>query len=74
MNLPSPRKHKLYFDHGTKTLDAMYGAFQTKADQIIIEGGYTSAHFMTKVFEGDDHSEKSWAKHLDIPLTFLLKK
>ena len=74
MNLPSPRKHKLYFDHGTKTLDAMYGAFQTKADQIIIERGYTSAHFMTKVFEGDDHTEKSWAKHLDIPLTFLLHK
>jgi enterochelin esterase-like enzyme len=74
MNLPSPKKHTLYFDHGTKTLDAMYDQFQRRADQIITDGGYTSANFMTKVFEGDDHSEKSWAKRFDIPLLFLFKK
>lgn len=73
-NLPSPKKHKLYFDHGTKTLDAMYDQFQKRADQIITDGGYTSANFMTKVFGGDDHSEKAWAKRFDIPLQFLLKK
>ncbi len=29
---------------------------------------------MTKArFEGEDHSEKSWAKRLSIPLTFMLK-
>ena len=72
-NLPSPKGHKLYFDHGTKTLDAMYEQFQIRADQIITDGGYTSANFMTKVFEGEDHSEKAWAKRFDIPLVFLLK-
>jgi hypothetical protein len=74
IHLPSSKKHKLYFDHGTKTLDAIYGTFQKRADKIITDGGYNSSNFMTKVFEGDDHSEKSWAKHLDIPLIFLLKK
>jgi enterochelin esterase-like enzyme len=73
-NLPSPKDHKLYFDHGTKTLDAMYEQFQIKADKIITAGGYSPANFMTRVYEGEDHSEKAWSKRLDIPLLFLLKK
>jgi len=73
-NLPSPNNHKLYFDHGTKTLDAMYDQFQIIADKIITDGGYTVANFMTKVFEGENHSENAWAKRFDIPLVFLLKK
>lgn len=73
-NLPSTKNHKLYFDHGTTTIDAKYGQFQIRADKIISDGGYTPANFMTKVFEGDDHSEKAWAKRFEIPLMFLLKK
>jgi predicted alpha/beta superfamily hydrolase len=73
-NLPSPKNHKLYFDHGTATLDSMYGNIQLKADSIINAKGYTKKNFMTKVFVGEEHSEKAWAKRFSIPLQFLLNK
>ncbi len=73
-HLPSSKDHKLYFDHGTITIDSTYAPFQIRADQIIRDGGYTSSNFMTKVFEGENHSEKAWANRFDIPLLFLLNK
>jgi enterochelin esterase-like enzyme len=72
-HLPSSDKHKIYFDYGTKTLDAMYKPFQTKADEIIKKKGYTNVNWITKEFPGEDHSEKAWRKRMAIPLTFLLK-
>jgi predicted alpha/beta superfamily hydrolase len=73
-HLPSPKTHKLYFDHGTNTLDTLYAPHQTKANAIIRAGGYTDKNFMTKVFEGDSHTESSWANRFYIPITFLLDK
>jgi enterochelin esterase-like enzyme len=73
-NLPSPKTHKLYFDHGTATLDTLYEPYQERADAIIRAGGYNDNNFMTKVFEGANHTEQSWAKRLDIPILFLLKR
>jgi enterochelin esterase-like enzyme len=71
-HIPSPKNHKLYFDHGTQTLDTLYAQYQIKADAIIRAKGYTSTNFETKVFEGADHTETSWNKRLAIPVTFLL--
>ncbi len=71
-NLPSPIDHKLYFDHGTETLDAFYEPYQLKADSIIRSGGYTNSNFLTKKFEGDPHDERAWNRRLHIPLTYLL--
>ena len=34
-SLPSPKQHKIYFDYGDKTLDALYPPFQVKADSIM---------------------------------------
>ena len=34
--------------------------------------GYTLKNWATKEFTGADHTEKSWAKRLSIPLAFLL--
>lgn len=73
-NLPDPKNHKIYFDYGDQTLDALYKPFQEKIDLIMIEKGFTEKNWMTKFFPGDDHSEKSWSKRLFIPLEFLLKK
>jgi enterochelin esterase-like enzyme len=72
-HLPSSDNHKIYFDYGTKTLDAMYKPFQMKADEIIKKKGYTNVNWITKEFPGEDHSEKAWRKRMAIPLTFLLK-
>jgi enterochelin esterase-like enzyme len=72
--LPSPKTHKIYFDHGTATLDSFYPSFQKQVDAIMLSKSFTPKNWITKVFKGDDHSEKSWAKRLDIPLVFLLGK
>lgn len=73
-HLPNPRTHKIYFDYGTETLDAMYPPLQAKADEVMREKGYTKKNWLTKAFPGEDHSEKAWNKRLDIPLVFLLGK
>lgn len=70
--LPDPSTHKLYFDHGTATLDAWYPPLQAKADKIIEAKGYTSQNWQSLTFEGAEHSEHAWAARLDIPLIFLL--
>lgn len=73
-HLPDPLSHKIYFDYGDATLDALYPPFQKQADEIMKEKGFTSENWITKFFAGEDHSENAWKKRLDIPLLFLLKK
>lgn len=74
INLPNPKKHKIYFDYGDQTLDSFYQPFQEKIDAIMIEKGFTAKNWETKFFPGENHSEEAWAKRLDVPLLFLLKK
>ncbi|MCB9313250.1 MAG: esterase family protein [Lewinellaceae bacterium] len=71
-HLPDPATHRLYFDHGTETLDALYGPFQAEADRLVAERGYKDDQVMSRVFPGTDHSEDAWRARLSIPLTFLL--
>jgi predicted alpha/beta superfamily hydrolase len=73
-NLPNPTNHKLYFDYGDQTLDALYPKLQQKVDLVMIEKGFTENNWITRFFPGKDHSEKSWKERLDVPLLFLLKK
>ncbi|MHC0442886.1 alpha/beta hydrolase [Flavobacterium sp. 3-210] len=74
INLPNPKNHKIYFDYGDQTLDSFYQPFQEKIDAIMIEKGFTAKNWETKFFPGENHSEEAWAKRLDVPLLFLLKK
>jgi enterochelin esterase-like enzyme len=74
LHLPNPKTHKIYFDYGDQTLDAMYPKLQEKVDTLMIAKGYTSHQWITKFFPGKDHSEKSWHERLAIPLTFLMGK
>jgi predicted alpha/beta superfamily hydrolase len=73
-NLPDPNSHKIYFDCGNQTLDAMYPDLQKQVDVILKEKGFSAKNWLTKYFPGKDHSEKSWNERLHIPLEFLLKK
>lgn len=73
-HLPNPKNHKIYFDYGDKTLDSLYPTLQKKADIIMKKKGFNDSNWITKFYPGDDHSEKSWSKRLDVPLEFLLKK
>lgn len=72
--LPSPEKHKIYFDYGTVGLDANYPEFQQIVDETMKAKNYKSENWKTLKFEGDDHNEKCWAARLSKPLIFLLEK
>lgn len=76
--LADPRTHKLYQDHGTTELDALYAPYQVFVDQLARDRGYTdqgaNPNFMTRVFVGTGHNERAWADRLEIPLLFLLGK
>lgn len=73
-HLPNPKTHKIYFDYGDQTLDALYPPLQKKVDEIMKRKGFTEKNWLTKYFPGDDHSEKSWNNRLNIPMVFLLSK
>lgn len=72
-NLPTPNNHKIYFDYGNKTLDALYPPLQKEVDKIMIQKGFSSNNWLTLFVDGADHSEKSWAARLSIPFEFMLK-
>lgn len=72
--LPAPDSHRIYFDCGTETLDALYPPLQKKVDSIVVKKGYTKKNFKSLIFTGTDHSEQSWKSRMDIPLTFLMGK
>lgn len=72
--LPSPQDHRIYFDHGTTTLDAEYAPFQQRADRVMEEAGYTrEQNWITRIFEGAEHSERAWRERVHVPLQFLLQ-
>jgi predicted alpha/beta superfamily hydrolase len=72
-NLPRPRSHKVYFDYGDQTLDALYPALQANVDLIMNQKRYHQHHWLTRFFPGENHSEQAWKKRLHEPLYFLLK-
>ena len=73
-HLPNPKTHKIYFDYGDQTLDALYPPLQQQVDSVMQAKGYGHSSWITEFLPGEDHSEKAWAKRLAKPLLFLLKK
>lgn len=73
--LPPSGSHKIYFDHGTLSGDELYAPYQKRVDKIMRLKNYQyGKNWITKVFIGDEHSERAWRKRVYIPLTFLLGK
>lgn len=72
-SLALPKAHRLYFDHGTETLDPQYAVYQQRIDRIVAAKGYRQGrNWVTRNFPGQEHNEKSWASRVDVPLQFLL--
>jgi predicted alpha/beta superfamily hydrolase len=72
-HLPDPATHKYWFDYGTATLDATYEPYQKRVDEILRKAGYVEGqNWITRKFEGAEHSEKAWRLRVDQPLVFLL--
>lgn len=72
-HLPNPRRHRIYFDCGDQTLDALYPPIQQKVDELMKTKGFSAKNWKTAYFKGKNHSEAAWNERLDIPLRFLLK-
>ncbi len=70
--LPDPETHKIYFDYGDQTLDALYPPLQKKVDEVMIVKGFTDKNWLTQFFPGEDHSERAWNQRFGIPVLFLL--
>ena len=70
---PAAGSHRVYFDHGTETYDANYGPHQMRMDEVMRNRGYRAGKdWVTRRFEGADHSPRAWRERLHIPLKFLL--
>lgn len=72
-----PRIHqltqkKIYFDHGTETLDATYEVHQQRIDSLFKAQGFPEKNWLSLKFAGAAHNETSWAERFNIPATFLL--
>jgi hypothetical protein len=73
--LPRPGAHRLYFDHGSETLDRHYAAYQARIDRLVARRGWTrDSNWISRNFPGAAHNEDSWRARVDIPLSFLLGK
>ena len=72
-HLPDAATHRYWFDYGTATLDATYEPYQKRVDEILRKAGYVEGqNWVTRRFEGAEHSEKAWRLRVDQPLAFLL--
>ena len=71
--LPDPATHRLYFDHGTTTIDTLYAPIQAQVDPLLAAAGYDRGHnWQTLTFPGAAHNEIAWQQRVHIPLRFLL--
>lgn len=71
--LPRAEQHRLYFDFGTTTLDESYEPFQHAMDRWVEAAGYQDGvDWLTRKFDGAEHSERAWRVRVDLPLAFLL--
>jgi enterochelin esterase-like enzyme len=71
--LPDPATHKLYFDHGSETLDANYARYQDRVDRVVRRRGYLQWQTTLSLsYPGEKHNEISWASRVMVPLQFLL--
>ncbi len=73
-SVPAPSKHRIYFDYGDQTLDALYPPMQKAADQIMHEKGYNQSNWRTVYAKGAAHDEASWRARLHRPIRFLLSE
>jgi enterochelin esterase-like enzyme len=73
-HLPSPANHRIWFDHGTETLDSLYRPYQEIVDQTMKNKGFSKNNWISRIFPGEDHSENAWSRRLSLPLQFILDK
>lgn len=72
-NLPRDGRHRIYFDRGTETIDALYGYWDDKIINLAETLGYTRPGMLDSfVDQGASHEENSWERRAARPLRFVL--
>jgi enterochelin esterase-like enzyme len=71
-HLPAPDGGRLYMDHGTTELDAIYAPYQAFVNEIVRERGYGPRDSALRVFEGTGHNERAWGARVHLAIEFLL--
>lgn len=78
-NLPRDGRHRLYFDHGTTSIDSLYGPSEEQVIVLVKSLGYADSVANPEaptlerfVDEGAGHEERYWAARVWRPLRFLL--
>ena len=71
--LPKLHGHLFYFDFGTATLDSNYEPYQRRVDALMRRAGYVpGVDWITRKYEGAEHSERAWRSRVEVPLEFML--
>jgi hypothetical protein len=71
--LPRPGRHRIYFDHGSETLDRHYARYQARIDRLFADRGWRQGRdLISRNFPGAAHNEQAWRARVDVPLGFLL--
>jgi pimeloyl-ACP methyl ester carboxylesterase len=72
--LGAPAGRKLWMDHGTETLDALYGPWQDAIDADLTALGWRKGRdFESRTYPGAAHEENAWAARLDDIFGWLLR-
>lgn len=72
---PFPHGVRLYFDYGTRGIDAPYEPLQAQVSAWLVAQGLREGQdFVVHKFPGAEHNEAAWRARLDVPMTFLLGK
>lgn len=70
--LPRLDGQRIWMDHGTETLDALYPPLQREVDAVFKASPLPPAQWQSREYPGTNHSEQAWAARLADPLRFLL--
>lgn len=81
-NMPRDGRHRLYLDHGTTSIDSLYGPSNERVVKLVESMGYSlrpgddgsKPTLDNYVDEGAGHEERFWAARVARPLRFLLGK
>ena len=65
---------RIYFDHGTETLDSRYAPYQSIIDIGLIQHAPKTLEWLSKIYEGAAHNEASWRERFGTIAIWLLKK
>jgi predicted alpha/beta superfamily hydrolase len=73
--LGKPKGRRIWFDHGTETLDAFYQPYQENLDAALLANGWKKgSDFSSKVYTGTPHEENAWAARMDDIFGWMLQR